>query len=155
MRQPVIHSNVGDILLVWALAILRPWHSERSEHLIAQVKLAILDQGKDRHRGDGLFVTLAMRKMYVALTRPRQITIKPERSTITDGYRCVARSQLRGVKLRLVFTMFNNRQANVMECSQVRGSERKIRVGRVVWCEHGRVHPNELRFLLCYRHLQL
>jgi hypothetical protein len=44
----------------------------RSEHLIAQVKLALLDQGKDRHRGDGLFVTLAMRKMYVVLTRPSQ-----------------------------------------------------------------------------------
>jgi hypothetical protein len=42
----------------------------RSEHLIAQVKLALLDQGKDRHRGDGLFVTLAMRKVYVVLTRP-------------------------------------------------------------------------------------
>jgi hypothetical protein len=75
--------------------------------------------------------------------------------TITDGYRCVARSQLRGVKLRLVFKRFNIRQANVAECSQVRGCERKIRVGRVVRCEHGRVHPNELRSLLCYRHLQL
>jgi hypothetical protein len=28
MRRQVIHSNVGGKLLVWALAILRPWHSE-------------------------------------------------------------------------------------------------------------------------------
>ena len=47
-----------------------PSTPEGPNTLSFRLKLALLDREKDRHRGDGLFVTLAMRKIYEVLTRP-------------------------------------------------------------------------------------